>query len=400
MNPSQSGPSRCDVVVTGLGVVSPLGWDVPSSFERLLAGETGIRDVELELGTRALGAPVAFASDGEPVEEMALQAAREAWTHAGLGVGNVDPSRVGVIFGTSKAGLRSLTSYLTEVLRQGDAETLKRLWSRSQLSSPAVRIAEAFGVCGAVETPVAACATGMLAVQQGARLIEAGVCDVVIAGSVDASLVEIVVGSYRKLGILSKSADPQTACRPFDRDRDGFVIGEGAGAVVLQRATRLHPHQRPLVRYLGGENLSTASDLTSLADASEDYVELLKRTLARAGVSREQIGLVNLHGTATRDNDLLEMQAVSRVLGSQTPCVGFKGALGHLLGAAGAVELVYAIQAVVSGTSPATTGCVHIDRASPVDVIMVSPRTIETPYLLKLSAGFGGHLVTGVFEGV
>ncbi len=402
MSLSDCSSVRSDIYVTGLGVVSPLGGGLGPSFERLIRGESAIQKMTLESGTNALGAPTAFTnSEGEPVIGMTLKASEEALHHAGIDLNNFDRSRIGCVIGTSKAGLRSFGLLFARLREEGgELSELTELWEQSQLSSPATALSRHFGLRGPLLTPVAACATGMLAVQRGARLIEEGTCDVVIAGSVDASLLEMVVASYRKLGILSKSRDPSSACRPFDQNRDGFVIGEGAGILILQSESSLTSGQRPLARYLGGVNLSTGSDLTSLSEASADYVELLKRTLSQTSRTPDQIALVSLHGTATRDNDLLEMQAVSRVLGAKTPSVGFKGALGHLLGAAGSVELVYALQALITGRSPMTVGCEHVDQSYDVDIIRSEPRDLSSGALLKVSAGFGGHLATGRFERV
>ncbi len=408
------------VVVSGMGTVNPLGRDLQTSFTRLLAGESAIDKVQWTSGRSgttdvSLGAPAAIdrcngreddspecdsPEDDEIVLRLVKQAVREALQDSQVNLGSLERGRIGVVIGASKPAIRSLGRayghHKNQLIWQGANDP----WMISQLWAPASSIACQWDCQGPLLTPVAACATGLIAVQQGVRLIRSGACDLVIAGSVDASLTEMICSSYRRLGILSKSNDPQRACCPFDRQRDGFVIGEGAGILILQRESTLQSQQRPIAEWITGAHFSTGKDLASLEGASEDYLELFARTMAQGGVVARDLGMINLHGTATRDNDLLEMEAVQSVLGSQVACCGFKGAMGHLLGAAGAVELVLSLKAMTEGVVPMTVGCRELDQSFKIHLVHQQPEQLKVRTLLKISAGFGGHLASGLFRGL
>jgi 3-oxoacyl-[acyl-carrier-protein] synthase II len=256
-------------------------------------------------------------------------------------------------------------------------------------------IAATFGLRGPCLASVAACATGLVCVLRGADLIQDGVCDVVVAGSGDVSLHPAVLGSFRRMGVLgTRFDDPAAACRPFNADRDGFAVGEGAAVFVLER--RAHAEARgvrPIASVLGGALLSDPVGLTAVDSNGEALTRAITDTLGRAGLSAGEIGHVNLHGTATRSNDLAETAGLRAALGpalDEIPCTALKGALGHQLGAAGTVELAATVLAIRDGRLPPTANLTNPDPSCrlPLSRMAVPVRGCG----LKVSLGFGGHV--------
>lgn len=417
-------------------MVTPLGADRETSWRGLCEGRSATRWLPdlaasqiggpadaLPAAIRIAGAPAAVAvpDDCEPVVELALHAAREAVTdaelewaggdvHSKTRVGNSSPltptrsstvendkSRVGCVIGTSKGGLRTFSRCLKAVRDGSIAESWLGFWP----NAAAVAVAAEFDLRGPVLCPIAACATGLMSVVRGAELIREGACDVVLAGSSDASLVPIVLASYRRLGVLANGFDdPATACRPFDRSRSGFVIGEGAAVLVLENAE--HASQRgamPYAEWLGGLMAADPHDLTQLAPEPRSLTRLISDVLRTCGVTPRDLDYINLHGTATALNDVYESRAVMAALGEDVarriPCSSLKGGLGHLLGAAGSIELAATVLALRDGIVPPTVNLREPDSACDLDYTPLVSRRLPLRTALKLSLGFGGHLVAG-----
>lgn len=256
---------------------------------------------------------------------------------------------------------------------------------------------------GNATCPVAACASGLVALIQAARWIEWGQCEAVIAGSIDFSIHPLVIASYRRLGVLSHwSGPPAAACRPFDRDRSGFVIGEGAGVLVLESETNAAQRgATPLAIWSGHDH---RTDPTGLIDSDPDgevISVVVRNAIEHANLKANDIDAICCHGTGTNANDQSEAIALRRVFGSDlddTPCFSLKGSIGHTLGASGSVETAICVKALESQTLPPHLNADNIDPACPIGPVPKQRTNMRLRHILKLSYGFGGHVAAAVIS--
>ncbi len=393
------------VIVTGIGLVTPLGAGREVSWSAIRHGQSAVRwldaaDLKSALpdGVQWVGATApreSLSASSEPVVSLALIAAREAMTLAQLSSTPILSERGGCVIGTSKLGLRSFA----RAMRQTDDLSRELLWP----NAAALAVAAEWKMNGPVLCPVAACATGLVSLIRGADLIRSGECDVVLAGSSDASLVPIVLGSFQRLGVLARGFDePASACRPFDAERSGFVIGEGAAVLVLE--DRAHAAARGatvLAEFVAGGMASDPSGLTQVDPEGASLTWLIRDVLRRANVLPEDIDALNLHGTATRANDVAETRAVRAALGTaadRVACSSQKGAIGHLLGAAGSVESALAVLSLRDQIIPPTINLRTPDPQCDLDYVANTARPVRLRNILKVSLGFGGHLAVGLFR--
>jgi 3-oxoacyl-[acyl-carrier-protein] synthase II len=396
------------IVITGIGMSTPLGPDRESGWRALVAGRSAARWVGLPWWPgpeKMAGAPVCLPEarpfrHSEPLVELALTTATESLADAGLDARRLRERRVGVVFGTSKGGLHTF-SRLARGTRTHNLESDARQtepdpddWLDVFPNQAAAAIARQIGSEGPVLCPVAACATGLAACLRGAELLQTGECDVVLAGSADASLQPALLGSFRRLGVLSREAEvAAAACRPFDRQRSGFVIGEGAACLVLERLdSALRRQATWYAEWLGGAMYSDAYELTQLDPAGASLRHLLQ-VLRRSCPSIPQY--INLHGTGTATNDVVECQAIRGVFGAAADhfdCSSMKGGLGHLLGAAGSVELAATALAIRDQVVPPTVNLVERDLECPLNLTPQIARHRPIRHAWKLSMGFGGHI--------
>lgn len=414
-----AGAERTRVVVTGLGAVTPLGVDVASTWSGLLAGKSGVGRLTDDW---VAGLPVTIAArtaaDPESAigrvqcrrmdrcEQLALMAAREAWRDAGEP--RVDAERLGVSIGTGIGGIGStLDSY--DVLRS-------RGWTRlSPFTIPKLMPNGAAGWIGiefearaGTHAPVSACASGTEAIGYGMQMIRSGRADVVIAGGTEAPIVPLTIGSFARIRALSERNDePERASRPFDKGRDGFVLGEGAGVLVLESAE--HAVRRGAIVHAVAAGVGYSADAYQLTQSEPDGSGpsmAMRLALADAGVSPDQVAYINAHATSTGVGDETEAIAIRRTLGDAVNRVtvsATKSMTGHLLGAAGAVESVATVCALRDGVAPPT-----INLEDPDDVlaeagldVATEPRELhrgpEPLVALNNSFGFGGHNVAIAF---
>ena len=404
--PTSSSTATPRVVVTGLGLWTSLGSDRESTWQSLLEGRSASRWLTAPhwTGTEAMaGAPCESPqSDADaardPVVALALRVATEATHDAALSPSRLAHERTGVVFGTSKGGLHTF-SRLAETARSArecqDSSSPRENWLDVWPDAAARAVAREFDCRGPMLCPVLACATGLAACQRAAELIREDVCDVVLAGSADASLQPAILGSFRRLGVLARPSndDAATACRPFDRDRTGFVVGEGAACLVFESLE--HAQSRRANWYgewLAGRRLTDPSGLTQLDPAGTSLRRLL-RDLARDVPLRPDY--INLHGTATIPNDRVESSAIRDQLACDArhvACSSLKGGLGHLLGAAGSVELAATFLAIRDQISPPTVNLFARDPDFDLDFTPHAARPRRIDLAWKLSLGFGGHL--------
>lgn len=402
------------VAISGIGMVTPCGADRESSWHGLVAGNSVLRWLTEEehaaLGcdisrTRIAGAPAArpeglpLSAAANSVDWMSRAAAYEALEDADLKVDAIDRQRCGLVLGTSKGNLAASQrawSQSRQLLSGSE------LWLESWPNAAAMAVAADLNLQGPVLVPVAACATGMLSICRGVELIQHGHCDVVLAGSVDDSLSEMLWASYRRLGVLARLRDiePGLVCRPFDLDRQGFLMGSGAAIVVLERldAVESRGHQ-PYAEWLAGGHLSDSYALTQVAPDAAGLTRLIQDVLRRGDVVPDDVDYINLHGTGTKDNDRYETRGIRQALGSAAesiPCSSLKGTIGHLLGGAGSVEFAAMLLAMRDGIVPPTANLMTPDAECGLDCTPrhAKPHTMTTA--LKLSLGFGGHLVAGL----
>jgi 3-oxoacyl-[acyl-carrier-protein] synthase II len=410
------------VVISGIGLVTGLGADRESTWNALRNGQGAVRKLESqELAERAglpqsvlhscrfLGAPALLLSgEGaenifcqEPNIELAQRSAKEAAKDARIDWNAIEPFRLGCVIGTSKGGMKSFA-------RLAYAETSNRgemlpheLWPMVWPNTPASLIAKTWNIQGPVLCPVAACATGLMSLWRGAELIREGCCDLVLAGSTDASLQPAVLGAFSRMGVLAKNEnDPAAACRPFDLHRNGFVVGEGAAVLVMERHDLAKARgTAPYAEWLAGGCISDPTGIARLDREGTGLTWLLRDVLRRSETHPEEIDYLNLHGTGTWDNDAAETRAVRTAFGSQADrlaCSSLKGALGHLLGAAGSVETACTLLAMRDGIVPPTRNLQTPDPACDLDYTPNESRPRKIGKAMKLSLGFGGHQVAAV----
>lgn len=400
------------VVITGCGLVTPAGVGLEESWRGLLAGRSFCREtLASELGwfgqDRLWGEPFAAGvvpavnrnQLTDPTVVFAQAAALEAVRGAGFGEPRkVDPS-TGCVVGTSKGGL------LTALAACDPA--------RNEPASPftfdpglaARRLAADWGLGAGAIAPVAACATGLFAIGHAADLVRHGVWRRALAGGADASLHPAVLASYRRLGVLAKgSGDVAEWACPFDRDRRGFVIGEGAGLVVMETLEAASARKvRPWAEIAGYAATSDAGGLVRSSDDPEPLARAIVGALRNAACVPDDIDAITLHGTGTRPNDPVEAAALHAALGphaGRIPCWSAKGTIGHLLGACGAVELVASCLMLRDGVVPPTANLRRLAPDCPLDLVRDMPRQTPLRAVLKTSLGFGGHCAAMVLRRV
>ncbi|GGU29619.1 3-oxoacyl-ACP synthase [Streptomyces violascens] len=387
-----------------MGVTTPLGGDLPSTWSALLAGESGISKLETPWADR-LPVRIAGVLRKDPADvvdrvqrrrldrsqQAALIAAREAWADAGAP--DVDPVRLAVVVGTGVGG--ALTT-----LEQNDRleEAGPRLLSpftipRLMPNGAAAVVSLELGARAGTHAPTSACASGAEALAVGALLIRAGRADVVVAGGTDACLHPLSIGGFARMGALSTRNDtPELASRPFDRDRDGFVMAEGSGVVVLERAEFAAARGvRPRALLAGAGVTSDAYDMTT--PDVEGQIRAVAEALRDADLTPEDITHVNAHATGTPTGDLTEADALRRAVGTHPVVTATKSALGHLLGAAGAVEAVFTVLSLEHGVIPAIRNLVEAAPEIDLDLVTGRPRHTAPTAALSTSFGFGGHNV-------
>lgn len=405
--------TRIEVVVTGVGAVTPLGADVTSTWEALLRGESGIRADVLHgsPGAAQVAPAVAGMMAVDPAtllpavqakrldrsQQAVLAAASEAWADAGSP--QVDPERLASVIGTGIGGVQSLLREDDLLESAGSRRVSPRTVPMLMPNAAAAVVSIEYDARAGVYTPVSACSSGAEALALGARLIRAGEADVVIAGGTEAAIAPITVAGFMQARALSHhDGDAASASRPFAADRSGFVLGEGAGVVILESAEHARARGARVRAVLAGAGIaSDAHHLTAPAPDGAGQISAMRKALAQAGLEPGAIGHVNAHATGTPVGDAGEARAIGEVFGRATVTAP-KAAMGHLFGAAGAVEAIVALLSVENGVVPPTRNLrdVEIDPEIDLDVV-VTRRDGAQDAVLSNSFGFGGQNVSLVF---
>jgi 3-oxoacyl-[acyl-carrier-protein] synthase II len=402
--------SRRRVAVTGLGVIAPTGNDPASFWAALTEGRSGIApitrfdttDFAVKIAGEVRGFdPLAVLDRKEvrrsdPFVHYAVHAATQAFTGAGLEMESLDAGRVGVIFGTGIGGLATLEEQHDIYRDRGPSRVSPFFVPMMICDMCAGMISIKLGARGPNYATVSACASGAHAIGEAARKIQYGEADIMIAGGTEAAVTGLSVAGFAAARALSVfQGDPQAASRPFDADRDGFVLGEGAGALILEefehaagRGAEIHGE------FLGLGFTADAYHMTEMAPAGEGGARAMRAALADAAVGPEDVDYINAHGTSTRSGDPHETAAIHTVFGERSrrlPVSSTKSMTGHLLGAAGAIESVATVLALRHGVLPPTINYETPDPACDLDVVPNQARQVAIDVALSNSFGFGGH---------
>jgi 3-oxoacyl-[acyl-carrier-protein] synthase II len=407
--------SAHDVVVTGLGATTPLGGDVESLWQGIIAGHSGVRRIDdlvasfehaADLPT-LIGAPMAVlpaqmlprvqARRMDRCQQAALVAAHQAWAHAGTP--EVDPLRLAVVIGTGIGGVNTLLDQDDLLEQKGPGRVSPLTVPMLMPNGPAAWVSLEYGARAGVYTPVSACASGAEALTLGARLIRSGEADVVIAGGAEAAIAPLTIAGFAQARTLSKrNDDPERASRPFDVDRDGFVLGEGAGVMILERADFAAARGAQVLGRLAGFGItSDAYHITGPDPTGAGQIRAILTAVADAGLQPGDIKHVNCHATSTVVGDVGEAAAIQQALGDDVVLTAPKSSIGHLVGAAGAVEGIITLLSVHNGVIPPT---LNLEQKAPevhLDVVAGKPRELSLHHALSNSFGFGGQNVSLLF---
>jgi 3-oxoacyl-[acyl-carrier-protein] synthase II len=398
--------SPAAVAITGLGALTPLGPDVAALDDGLLTGRSGTRLLD---GPEFAELPVRLAAtvdlDGrlerveartlDRVQQVALVAAREAWADAGTP--DVEPERLAVVLGSGIGGALTILSQDQVLREKGPRRVSPHLVPMLMPNGPAATVALEVGARAGVHCPVSACASGAEALAVALELLRSGRADVVVAGGAEACVHPLPLAGFAQMRALSTRHDePESASRPYDKARDGFVLGEGAGVLVLETEAHADARGATVHARLAGAGLtSDAHHVTAPDPTGTGAARSITAALADAGVAPDQVGHVNAHATSTPLGDLAEARALNLALGAHRPPVtATKSCTGHLLGAAGAVEAVATVLALRSGILPAIRNLDDPDDEADVDAVRTIPRQHAHDVALTTSFGFGGHDVS------
>ena len=412
--------SEPEVVVTGMGATTPLGGDVPSTWAAALAGKSGVHTLDNDWAVR-YDLPVTFAARVavdpsealsrpemkrmDPSAQYAIIALRQAWADAGTP--ELDPVRLGAVVSSGIGGIWTTLDAWDTLRTKGARRVLPMTVPMLMPNSPAAYVELELGAQAGAHALVSACASGAEAIGYGVEMIRNGRADVVVAGGTEAAIHPMPLAAFAASRTLSlRNDDPERASRPYDVDRDGFVLGEGAGIVVLESAAHAAARGARVYARIAGVGISSDGyHITSPEPSGRGQIAAMRAALADAGVSAADVAHVNAHATSTVVGDLIEARSVRGVLGSAADRVALsatKSMTGHLLGGAGAVETIFTVLALQQRTAPPT---INVDQPDPemvLDLVRDTPRALPSGQIAGInnSFGFGGHNVALVVTSV
>ena len=397
------------VVVTGMGTVNPIGLNVEEYWEGLKAGKTGFgeityfdtTDFKVKVAAEVKGFVAADRMDKkaarrmEPFAQYAVAAAKEAFEDAGLDMSKEDPYRVGCAIGSGVGSLQSIEREHKKLLEKGPSRINPLLVPLMITNMATGNVTIQLGLKGKSINVVTACATGTHSIGEAYRSIQYGEADVMLAGGTENAITPIGVGGFTALTALSTSNNPERCSIPFDKDRDGFVIGDGAGVVVLEELEHAKARgAKILAEVVGYGATSDAYHITSPAEDGEGAKNAMLFALKDANVAPEEITYINAHGTSTHHNDLFETRAIKAAFGDHAYDIkvnSTKSMIGHLLGAAGAVEFFACVLQMNNGYVHQTVGLEHPDEELDLDYVQGHGVDMDFEYALTNSLAFGGH---------
>ena len=400
------------VVVTGMGAITPIGNNVEEFFAGIKEGKVGIGPITKFDATEYKANLAAEVKDFvakehmdfkaakrmEPFSQYAVVAAKEAMDQAGINMEQEDPYRVGVMIGSGIGGLATMEKEHSTILDKGPNRvnplTVPMMISNMAAGNVAIQL----GCKGKCTNVVTACATGTNCIGDAFRAIQYGDADVMLAGGTESSITPVGVAGFNALTALTTAIDPKRASIPFDKDRSGFVIGEGAGVVVLEELEHAKKRGAKILAEVAGYGCSCdAFHITSPAEDGSGAAKAMTLAMEEGGIKPEDVDYINAHGTSTHHNDLFETRAIKLALGEAAYKVKInstKSMIGHLLGAAGGVEFIACVKAIEEGFVHQTVGTQVADEECDLDYMIGAPASMDVNYVLSNSLGFGGHNAT------
>lgn len=399
------------MVITGLGVVTPLGHDLDTFWRRLLAGECGVDrislfdpdpfDTQIAAEVRGFDATFAFPSPKDErrtdrYEKFAVGAAHLALLDSGLDLSREDLDQVGVYLGSGIGGLYTTEEQHKILLSRGPGRLSPFMIPMLILNMASGLFSMYHGLRGPNLATCSACATASHAIGEAWRTLKMGDARVMFAGGSEATITPLGIGGFCAMKAMStRNTEPKRASRPFDAGRDGFVMGEGAGVVVLEELEHARARgARIYCEVVGYGNTADAHHMTAPAPGGEGAARCMRMALRSAGLNPEDISYINAHGTSTPQGDICETQAIKTVFGDHARKLAVsstKGATGHMLGAAGAVEMVICAKAIQTGVVPPTINLDEPDPACDLDYVPHTAREMPVHAIVNNSFGFGGH---------
>ena len=408
------------VVVTGMGAITPIGNDVESFWQALKDKTLGIgpityfdtADFKCKLAAEVKDFDAKAYMDPktarrmEPFSQFAVAAAKQALDQSGIDMEKEDPFRVGVSVGSGIGSLQAMERSEKKLLEKGPSRVEPLLVPLMICNMAAGNVAIQFGLKGKCINVVTACATGTHSIGEAFRAIQYGEADVMVAGGTEASITPIGIAGFTSLTALNTTDDPKRASIPFDKDRNGFVMGEGAGIVVLESLEHAQARGAKIYAELAGYGATgDAYHITSPAEDGSGAAKAMEMAIADAGLKPEDVDYINAHGTSTHHNDLFETKAIKLALGDHAGNVKInstKSMIGHLLGAAGGVEFITCVKSIEEGFVHATAGLQEEDPECDLDYTKGEGVSMNVNCALSNSLGFGGHnatLLVKKFEG-
>ncbi|MGA5321044.1 beta-ketoacyl-ACP synthase II [Streptomyces seoulensis] len=418
-------PTNRTVVVTGIGATTPLGGDAASTWEAMLAGRSGVSRLEQEWAAE-LPVQIAAQIAVEPGEilprpqarkldrsaQFALIAAKEAWADAGFTAKagedqSVNPDRLGAVIASGIGGVTTLLDQYDVLREKGVRRVSPHTVPMLMPNSPAANVGIELGARAGVHTPVSACASGAEAIGYAIEMIRTGRADVVVAGGTEAAIHPLPIVAFGNMMAMSKNNDdPEGASRPYDSGRDGFVLGEGAGVIVLESEEHAKARGARVYAEAIGQGISAdAHHITQPEPSGNGIAQALQNLLDSTDLKPAEIVHVNAHATSTPQGDVAEVKALRKVFGDDVDHMAIsatKSMTGHLLGGAGGIESVASILALVNRTAPPTINVTELDPEVNADVVVGEPRQLPEGRIAALndSFGFGGHNVVLAFRTV
>jgi 3-oxoacyl-[acyl-carrier-protein] synthase II len=398
---------RQTAAVTGLGLVTAAGVGVDATWRGVTRSNTpsGVRQRDELLG---LSCDFMYSIDDLDTEailgvmarrlmdrfsQLAVIAAREAVADAGLDPSEWDGDRVAVVIGSAHGGLPFYDEQSAVLAEKGARRVSPKLATMTTLNGASASVCMDLGARGPSMAVATACSSGTVAIGTALQLLRSGACDIAIAGGAESVCSRLLIASACQLRAVStRREDPTTACRPFDADRDGFVVGEGAGLLVLERPEHAAARNAPVRAGLAGYGASSDAHSPVAPDPEGRGIErALRAAMADADIDGADVGHVNAHGTSTVVNDLIEATVLQRVLGARPLVTSTKGMTGHALGASGGIEAALTVLALQHQLVPPTANLVNRDIQIPIDVVSKEARPATFDCAVKTSMGFGGH---------
>lgn len=401
------------VVITGMGMISPLGLNVTDSWQAALAGKSGVNAIEhfdaSEFRTQIAATVTDFsANDYMPAKEArrydpfvqygvaaSVQAIEQAQLDSSIDNPSLDATRMGVCIGSGIGGLTLIEQNVQTLLEKGPRRISPFFVPASIVNITAGLVAIRYGFQGPNLATATACTTSTHSIGLAARLIAYGDADIMVAGGAEKASTQMGIGGFSSMQALStRNDEPSKASRPFDADRDGFVLGDGAGVVVLESLEHAQARGATILAELSGFGMSDdASHITAPPEGGAGAALAMQNALNDADISPDEVGYINAHGTSTPLGDVAESQAIASVFGSHASALAVsstKSMTGHLLGAAGAIEAIFTIQALRDGKLPPTINLDNQDPACTLDYVAHTARDADIRYALSNSFGFGG----------